>query len=105
GGGREELERDDGARPAVQRVDSHARVRRLLRALALERLHALVLAVVVAGGHGHEEPIHAPLALPAQDAQPLEELPKILLDPGTLLHRMEEEIVHASDREAERREP
>src|SRR5438128_53025 len=59
------------------------RSRRLVRAFLLERLHLLVLAVVVAGGHGHEQPFHAAVALPPQDLQPLVELPEVLVHPRT----------------------
>src|SRR5437870_1274881 len=81
------------------------RSRELVRALLLERLHLLVLAVVVTGGHGHEQPFHAAVPLPPQDAQPLVEFPEVLVDAGARVDRIQEEIVQACDREAERREP
>src|SRR5438876_1136495 len=79
--------------------------RELVRAFLLERLHLLVLTVVVAGGHGHEQPFHAAVPLPPQDLQPLVELPEVLVHPRPRVDRIQEEIVQACDREAERREP
>src|SRR5437667_431927 len=78
--------------------------RELVRAFLLERLHLLVLTVVVAGGHGHEQPFHAAVPLPPQDLQPLVELPEVLVHPRPRVDRIQEEIVQAGDREADRRE-
>src|SRR5215468_9617587 len=71
------------------------------RALLLQRLHPLILPVVVAGGHGHEHGIHAAVALAAQDTQSFVELAEILVGPQARVRRAEEEVAHPGDREAE----
>src|SRR5262245_17729604 len=76
----------------------------LLGALLLERLHLLVLAVVVDRVHRHEQAFHAPVAPAAQDAAPLVELAEVLVDARLLGSRIEEEVAEPGHREAQRRE-
>src|SRR5436309_5234075 len=80
------------------RREDAGRSRELVRAFLLERLHLLVLAVVVAGGHGHEQPFHAAVPLPPQDLQPLVELPEVLVHPRPRVDRIQEEIVRSEER-------
>src|SRR5262249_15954050 len=68
--GREKLEGDQRGSAAEQLLDLHA-VALSGRALLLQCLHSLVLAVVVPRGHRHEQRIHAAIALAPQDTQPL----------------------------------
>src|SRR5436309_5997893 len=102
-GGKNSNEMSGPGRPTRSMIFTGCR-RGLLRALFLERLHLLVLAVVVPRGHRHEQPLHAAVALAAEDAEPLVELSEVLVDPHLVVDRVQEEIAQPRDREAERRE-
>src|SRR5262245_54083697 len=96
-----ELEGDEGPAAAEEVLDLHPGG--LARgALLLQRLHALVLPVVVPGGHRHQERFHAALALATQDAEALVELAEVLVGARAVVHGTQEEIAQPGDREAER---
>src|SRR5688572_337168 len=82
-----------------------ARTTRLLRAALLQGLHALVLPVVVARRHGHEQALHPTVPLAPEDAEPLVEVPEMLVVAPAVLDRLQEEIVQPRHGEAQRREP
>src|SRR5262245_21588099 len=99
-GGKNSNEMRGRPRPKSSLICTRAALAR--RALLLQRLHALVLPIVVAGGHGHQKRLHPPVALAAQDAEPLVEFAEVLVRAGALVHRAVEGVAQASDREAER---
>src|SRR5262245_36686096 len=70
-----------------------------LLALLLEGLDLLILPVVVAGGHRHQQAFHAPVLFAAQDAQSVVELLEILACTQPIVERADKEILQASDRE------
>src|SRR6185369_5763198 len=75
-----------------------------LLALFLESLDLLILPIVVAGGHGHEQPFHAAVLLTTEDPQTLVELLEILAGSQPVVERAQEEVLQASDGEAQCRE-
>src|SRR5262245_27876946 len=76
----------------------------LLGALLLERLHLLLLPVVVARGHRHEQSFHTTVALAAQYSETLVEFAEVLVDAELVVHRVQEEVAEPGDGEAERGE-
>src|SRR6185436_20756367 len=74
--------------------------RKSLLALFLESLDLLILPIVVAGGHGHEQPFHAAVLLTTEDPQTLVELLEILAGSQPVVERAQEEVLQASDGEA-----
>ncbi len=65
----------------------------------------LVLAVIVADCHGEEKAVHAAATLSAQHLQALEEFPEVFVHALAGIHRMQEKVLEAGDREPQGGEP
>src|SRR5579862_7274167 len=63
--------------------------------VAFVRLNLLILAIVVAGRHRHQQRFHPAFALATQYPQAIEELAEILVDAPDALIGRKEEIVQA----------